>query len=86
MIMRSYVSICYIQPAGIELVPELHPHVPNWFPSKKGILLDITELVKFSFSILQAFRTINFKVDLVNIVHECVLKKNDRTYNFKSLI
>jgi hypothetical protein len=31
--------------AGTELVPELQPHVPNWFSPEKGILLGIAELV-----------------------------------------
>jgi len=29
----------HIIKAGTELVPELQPHMPNWFPFEKGILL-----------------------------------------------
>jgi hypothetical protein len=31
--------------AGVELVPKLQSHVPNWFPSENDILIGIAELV-----------------------------------------
>jgi hypothetical protein len=37
-------SLIIIFKAGTELVPELQPHVSNWFPSEKGILLGVAEL------------------------------------------